>query len=128
MSRRAIAVLTADNHLDLTAYPSRVGLTGDAFFSFTQIIEYCQQQELPLVVAGDLLNHSLPPARVAEFLRWQLTEMANRDLPVYLIQGNHDTARPPWFCAVSDHATPIHARSFALGDFRFAGASAGLAV
>ena len=43
-------------------------------------------------LAGDLYDKPVPPAEAVRLLDWFLTELAARQLPVFAISGNHDSA------------------------------------
>ena len=43
-------------------------------------------------LAGDLYDKPVPPAEAVRLLDWFLTQLAERQLPVFAISGNHDSA------------------------------------
>ena len=45
-----------------------------------------------VLLAGDLYDKPVPPAEAVRLLDWFLTQLAARDLPVFAISGNHDSA------------------------------------
>jgi hypothetical protein len=99
-------VFTADLHLEDGAWTSRPGIYGDSYFSFAQIVDYCVEHKLPLILGGDVLekknNSARPIARLCE----GLSKMQSADLPVFYIQGNHEYDRnAPW---LSVHSWPKH--------------------
>ena len=99
-------VFCADLHLEDGAWSTRPGIYGDAYYSFEQIIAYCIEHRLPLVMGGDILEKKQNLARPIAKLCAGLTEMQNEELEVFYIQGNHEYDRhSPW---LSVHSWPIH--------------------
>jgi len=96
-------VFAGDLHLRQQAWNTRPELAGDSYESFIQIIEYCVQHNSSLILAGDIFNSINPDARSVEVLRRGLDTMAQSALPVYVIQGQHDRANPPWPLALVDN-------------------------
>ena len=45
-----------------------------------------------VLLAGDLYDKPVPPAEAVRLLDWFLTELSRRELPVFAISGNHDSA------------------------------------
>lgn len=45
-----------------------------------------------VLLAGDLYDKPVPPAEAVRLLDWFLTRLAERQLPVFAISGNHDSA------------------------------------
>ncbi len=99
-------VFCADTHLVDGAWASRPAIYGDAYYSFFQIVDYCIEHDLPLVMGGDVLEKKSNSARPIAKLFDGLTQMQHRGVPVYYIQGNHEYDRnAPWLSA---HPWPIH--------------------
>ncbi len=99
-------VFCADLHLEDGAWASRPGIYGDAYYSFQQIIDYCIEQKLPLIMGGDILEKKQNLARPIAKLCEGLTRMQAASLDVYYIQGNHEYDRnAPW---LSVHPWPKH--------------------
>ena len=91
-----IAVFTGDNHLRPTTWAKHPDLYGDAYHSLRQIVAYCLQNRLPLLLLGDLFDKARPDSlSVSNFLH-QVNEMQRAHLDIYSIEGNHDRADPPW--------------------------------
>ena len=70
-------------------------------FSMLEDQKYILEQILALLdahpvdgvlLAGDLYDKPVPPAEAVRLLDWFLTQLAARDLPVFAISGNHDSA------------------------------------
>ncbi|NDD52372.1 hypothetical protein EBZ39_00580 [bacterium] len=99
-------VFCADLHLEDGAWSSRPGIYGDAYYSFEQIVDYCIQHKLPLIMGGDILEKKQNLARPIAKLARGLTRLQNANVNAYYIQGNHEYDRnAPW---LSVHPWPIH--------------------
>lgn len=109
-------VFTADLHLEDGAWSTRPSIYGDAYYSFAQIIDYCIEHRLPLILGGDVLEKKSNAARPIARLCDGLSRMQAADVPVYYIQGNHEYDRnAPW---LSVHSWPqhIHKTTVTIGD------------
>lgn len=103
---KPLFVFTADLHLEDGAWSTRPGIYGDAYCSFAQIVDYCIEHRLPLILGGDVLEKKNNSARPIAKLCEGLTRMQEALTPVYYIQGNHEYDRnAPW---LSVHPWPIH--------------------
>lgn len=103
---RPLFVFCADLHLEDGAWTSRLNIYGDAYYSFKQIVDYCIEHKLPLILGGDVLEKKSNAARPIAKLCAELTRMQDAKLAVYYIQGNHEYDRhAPW---LSVHPWPIH--------------------
>jgi hypothetical protein len=99
-------VFCADTHLADGAWTTRPAIYGDAYYSFSQIVDYCLEHELPLILGGDVLEKKNNAARPIAMLCKELSRMQKRDIPVFYIQGNHEYDRnAPW---LSVHPWPQH--------------------
>lgn len=99
-------VFCADLHLVDGAWASRPAIYGDSYYSFEQIIDYCIEHKLPMIMGGDILEKKQNLARPIAKLCAGLSRMQIAKVPVYYIQGNHEYDRnAPW---LSVHEWPIH--------------------
>lgn len=99
-------VFCADTHLADGAWTTRPAIYGDSYYSFSQIVDYCIEHRLPLVLGGDVLEKKSNSARPIAKLCECLSRMQNEELEVYYIQGNHEYDRnAPW---LSVHPWPMH--------------------
>jgi len=99
-------VFCADTHLADGAWTTRPAIYGDSYYSFCQIVDYCIEHDLPLILGGDVLEKKSNAARPIAKLCECLSRMQSRGVPVYYIQGNHEYDRnAPW---LSVHPWPIH--------------------
>lgn len=101
MPKQAIAVLSADWHLDRAgrgAWRRYPDISGDSFYSLEQIVDLCRDRELPLLAAGDLFDsHDQDDSSAVKFAVGEMQRMADRELPVLYIQGQHERVRSaPW--------------------------------
>ena len=65
----------------------------DQKYIMNQIIEIIDNQKPDcIVIAGDVYDKSVPPAEAVTIFNQFITEIANRDLPLFVISGNHDSA------------------------------------
>jgi hypothetical protein len=99
-------VFCADLHLVDGAWSSRPAIYGDSYYSFEQIVDYCIEHKLPMIMGGDILEKKQNLARPIAKLCAGLSRMQVANVPVYYIQGNHEYDRnAPW---LSVHEWPIH--------------------
>lgn len=105
-------VFCADLHLDDGAWTTRPAIYGDAYYSFSQIVDYCVANKLPLILGGDVLERKSNLSRPVQKLCEQLSVMQEARVPVYYIQGNHEYDRnAPW---LSVHPWPVHLHKLSL--------------
>jgi hypothetical protein len=99
-------VFCADLHLEDGAWTTRPGIYGDAYYSLKQIVDYCIEHRLPLILGGDVLEKKSNLARPIATLCAEMTRMQCAQVDVYYIQGNHEYDRnAPW---LSVHPWPMH--------------------
>lgn len=121
MSRRVVSVIASDTHCDFAAWERRDGLTGDSYFSFSQLVDAACSFEVPLQLAGDTINTKHPDSQTVAFLRKQFSRLQRQQLPLYHIEGQHEAARPSWFEAAHSWPKHMHAESYEVADIRFYG-------
>ena len=99
-------VFCADLHLEDGAWTTRPGIYGDSYYSFRQIVDYCIEHKLPLILGGDVLEKKSNLARPIAQLCAEMDRMERADVPLFYIQGNHEYDRnAPW---LSVHTWPVH--------------------
>ena len=116
-----VFVFCADTHLVDGAWSSRSAIYGDSYYSFEQIVDYCIENKLPLILGGDVLEKKSNSARPIAKLFEGLSRMRDSQVPVYYIQGNHEFDRnAPWLSA---HEWPIymHEASFDINGVKVCG-------
>ena len=104
-------------------------MVGDSYHSLVQIVDYCVENELPLIAGGDLFDKPDPdPVRVNVMCR-EMDKMQEAGLPVYFIQGQHervrrnlgeDHGRPEWM-RVHPWPTHVHEQMFEIDGSTFYG-------
>lgn len=101
-SRRPLALVTSDNHLQEMAWASREELYGDALWAFSWIVDYAIDAKIPrIIAAGDLIDRPRNEAFIAWYLREKIEQMEANNIMLYFIQGQHDYQPTPWAQAVS---------------------------
>ncbi len=117
-----IAVATSDLHLAKCAWARRPGLEGDSYFSFGQIVDDCVNQELPLILAGDVFDKTRPDPVTINNMSRRLARMERNNLAVYYIQGQHELDRQlPWLSSLSHWPTHVNMETFDIGGIQFYG-------
>lgn len=96
--------VAADLHLRIRTWADYPELCGDAFYSFSQIIDQVNHFNIPLLLLGDIFDDPYPDATTVQFFA---TECRRAKQSIGVIDGNHD------FC------------DEALGDFRGAWGAVG---
>lgn len=118
---KPLFVFTADLHLEDGAWSTRPGIYGDAYYSFNQIIDYCVEHRLPLILGGDVLEKKSNSARPIAQLCNGLSRMQVANLDVYYIQGNHEYDRnAPWL-SVHKWSRHIHKQTVTINGVRVYG-------
>ncbi len=108
-------VFTADLHLEDGAWSTRPGIYGDAYYSFAQIVEYCIEHHLPLILGGDVLEKKSNSARPIAKLCKGMDRMRGVNLDVFYIQGNHEYDRAAPWLSVHDWPEHIHQKMIRIG-------------
>jgi DNA repair exonuclease SbcCD nuclease subunit len=103
-----IFIDASDWHVDLHAWADRKEISGDSLVSLQQIVTYAIVVGKPIIAPGDLLNQKPNYAKLIRMLRYELDRLAEADVPLYFIQGQHELQELPWLCAVHDWPTWIH--------------------
>ena len=68
-------------------------MLNDQRYILEQILSLLDSRPVDAVLlAGDLYDKPVPPAEAVRLLDWFLTELSRRELPVFAISGNHDSA------------------------------------
>jgi hypothetical protein len=92
-----VIVYSADLHLSPTIWRDMSMLAGDAYRAFNQLIDVCiDEQASALVLGGDIFDKPRPDSQsVAVFIEG-VSRLVDTD--VYVVQGQHERAEPPWAC------------------------------
>lgn len=90
-------VFAADTHLSLKIWEDRPNITGDSYYAFEQIVDYCLTSDLPLVLGGDFFDKRRPDPQSVSFMSRMMSALQNAGVPVRFIQGQHELDREaPW--------------------------------
>ena len=103
-----IAVVASDLHLDEHAWADRRNINGDSIWSFEWITQFAIEKNLPLILAGDVLDKQLNNASLSRFLRTKLHGLSQAGIKVYFIQGQHDLQPFPWLTSLGDTCVHIN--------------------
>lgn len=99
-------IQTSDNHLSPYIWADRPTIYGDAYRSFTQIVDYAVKTRYPLFLLGDVIDKRRPDATTVDFICEQMQRCQAADVPVFYTQGQHELDRTtPW---LSVHPWPQH--------------------
>lgn len=109
-------VFCADLHLEDGAWSTRPAIYGDAYYSFNQIVDYCIERKLPLILGGDVLEKKSNSARPIAKLCEGLTRMQNANVSVLYIQGNHEYDRNAAWLSIHSWPRHLHEMSALIGD------------
>lgn len=117
-----LCVVSADWHLERNAWAKHPTLCGDAYYGLEQVVTYCLNEKVPLIAAGDLFNEPYPEALSVWHAAKQMERMANANLPVYFVQGQHEKTRDtPWMEAFHHWPKHVDRQSFTVCNRRFYG-------
>jgi len=114
-------VFCADLHLADGAWTSRPDIYGDAYYSLQQIIDYCVAQHLPLVIGGDVLDVKRNTAQPIRELYEAMQRMADAQLPVYYIQGQHELDRNVSWLSVHPWPQNVNQKTFEINGVKLYG-------
>ena len=65
----------------------------DQQYIFEKIIQIIDEQKIECVlIAGDIYDKSIPSKYAVQLFDDFLTKMAKRNIPIFIISGNHDSA------------------------------------
>lgn len=107
MSSFPLFVFTADCHLEPHVWKNHPDLAGDAYFSFTQIVDYVLEEGADaLLLGGDILNVSSPDPKTMGVVSRQMERLADAHIPCYYIVGQHEKHRLAQWLDV--HPWPKH--------------------
>ena len=65
----------------------------DQKYMIDEILKLAEQQHPDaMMIAGDVYDKTIPPAEAVELLDHLLTELVKKNISVFMISGNHDSA------------------------------------
>lgn len=89
-----------------------VSLLEDQQYILQQILDLLDQNHADAVlIAGDIYDKAVPSGEAVRLLDWFLTRLADRDIPVLIVSGNHDSAERLSFGARLLNSRKIHVSS-----------------
>src|SRR6516162_1646868 len=91
MDPKPLCAFAGDDHLAPRAWVRYPDLTGDSYYSFTQLIDYVVEHDLPLFLLGDVLDVAYPEPYTVKFLVQQIGRLRNSG---WYIQGQHEMHKP----------------------------------
>lgn len=84
----------------------------DQRYVLGQVLEVAAQQQLDgVILAGDIYDKTVPSGEAVQMLDWFLTELTKRNLPVYMVSGNHDSGERLAFGAKLFAKSGVHVAS-----------------
>ncbi|MBQ5754235.1 MAG: exonuclease subunit SbcD, partial [Oscillospiraceae bacterium] len=90
----------ADLHFGKNLHGLSLLESGDQPFWVDRFLELAAAEKPDaVVIAGDVYDRGLPPGPAVELLSRMLTALAEMDIPVLLIAGNHDSVQRLGFAA-----------------------------
>ena len=83
---------TSDGHLGKMIYGR--SLLEDQEYFIKQVFLPAVDREQPdfVILAGDIYDRQIAPVEAIRLFDWTVSEMAGREVPFFLISGNHDGA------------------------------------
>tara|TARA_B100000579_G_scaffold431498_1_gene446646 strand:- start:1957 stop:3042 length:1086 start_codon:yes stop_codon:yes gene_type:complete len=93
---------TADNHLGYRQYGLQVR-EQDIYDSFTNILKLAVKEKVDAItISGDLLHATRPSSRTIAFLKECHDYLIFREIPAFVVAGNHDKSEPHWITTLCD--------------------------
>ena len=92
-------------------------MMGDQKYILRCVLELVDEQKEKgkaidgVLIAGDVYDKSVPAAEAVQLLDWFLTELVARNLPVYMVSGNHDSGERLSFGAHLLEKSGVYLRS-----------------
>ncbi|MBR1865744.1 MAG: exonuclease SbcCD subunit D [Lachnospiraceae bacterium] len=81
----------------------------DQRYVLEQVLEVLEKRQVDgVILAGDIYDRQIPPAEAVQLLDWFLTELADRQVPVYMVSGNHDSGERLAFGAKLLERSQVH--------------------
>lgn len=102
----------ADLHLGKRVNEFR--MLPDQQYILKQILEYLETEPMDgVLIAGDVYDKTVPAAEAVQVFDWFLTELVRKQVPVFVISGNHDSAeRLSFGAAIMEHSGVHIAQTF----------------
>lgn len=82
----------SDLHFGKNLYGYSMVEEGDQKYWCEQFLELVDSEKPEaILISGDVYDRGVPPKEAVELLDWFLTSLADKDIPVLMIAGNHDS-------------------------------------
>ena len=89
---------TADLHIGKIV--NEFSMLEDQKYVLNQILQIVKEEEIDgVLISGDVYDRSIPPAEAVSILDWFLTTLIEREVKVFVIAGNHDSAERVGFAS-----------------------------
>ena len=109
-----LAIVCADTHLQERNWRLRP-ILGDAYYSFSQIVNLAIELHLPVLAAGDLINRRVNEPSPIVYLSRELKRLRDAGVTLFQIQGQHEAdAAAPWL-SIDETVVHLHGRTVDLG-------------
>lgn len=99
-------VAMGDLHLQRFIWAKHRYVVGDSYLAADAVINTAIDLYVPIVLLGDVFDTVDPGPEVVEFFRTRMERCKTENIPVYVIQGNHDRQKVPWPSAI--HSWPVY--------------------
>lgn len=92
----------ADLHLTPTIWKDMPSLHGDSYAALDQIVDACilGGKQSALLLLGDIFDKPKPDSESVERFRQAMDKLRSHGVEVFVIQGQHEKATPPWAVAL----------------------------
>lgn len=94
------AVVGADLHLNLSMWNTNKAIRFDSLFSFYSLLDIASQTKRALILAGDTFDTKHISSEL--FLYTRALRDAYADVPIYYVNGNHDSNDPSWLAMLQN--------------------------
>ena len=72
---------------------NEISMLEDQKYILSQILDLADKEQVDgVLIAGDIYDKPVPPAEAVQVFDDFLTRLAGRELPVFAVSGNHDSA------------------------------------
>lgn len=101
-------VVAGDLHLTPLTWLDQPNIHGDSYRAWLQIVQFCCRMKVTaLFLLGDIFDKPRPDSESVSAFEAGMDMLAQHDVLVYFIQGQHDRSDPPWASALSPIAKYI---------------------
>jgi DNA repair exonuclease SbcCD nuclease subunit len=92
----------ADLHLTPTVWKDMPSMQGDSYAALDQIVRVCASagKQTSLLICGDIFDKPKPDSESVDRFVKAMHTLRQAAVDVYVIQGQHEKAEPPWATAL----------------------------